>query len=365
MDDPAQNRLAAPGHPSAAARTPRVSVLIPTYNQEQFIGHAIMSALAQDYPSLEVIVADDASTDGTGQIAAARMDDSRLRYVRNETRLGRLPNYRHALYELARGDWVVMLDGDDYFCDPSFISRACRAIDGHPDRPIVFVQAGQRVHWLFGQTPDVDVLPPIPDEEIVLTGAEYLRVVMDKFFFSHAGTLYNRRAAIATAFYSADTLSSDMNSVLRLSLQGDVVLLKAVVACWVRHEGAAGLSISPSDIAPVVRQYRPIVDLAVSKGLATWAEFEEILVRFEDQTLTSLVRAALSHVRQDNARLLADNARLSQDNARLLEDHARLTQEVSELKKLSTALKRAPRLFNVTRAVVRTMLGWPRDSESR
>lgn len=42
---------------------PRVSIAIPTYNQAQFIGQAVSSALMQDYPNLEVIVVDDASTD--------------------------------------------------------------------------------------------------------------------------------------------------------------------------------------------------------------------------------------------------------------------------------------------------------------
>jgi glycosyltransferase involved in cell wall biosynthesis len=127
--------IESPGPPAPA---PRVTILIPTYNQERFIDQAIASALGQDYPSLEVVVLDDASTDGTGRASRAWAYDRRFRYVCNDRNLGRVANYRRGLTHHARGEWVLMLDGDDYLADPGFIGRACEAIDLHRDRPIVF-----------------------------------------------------------------------------------------------------------------------------------------------------------------------------------------------------------------------------------
>ena len=73
-----------------------------------------------------MVVLDDASTDGTGRVARAWAYDRRFRYVCNDRNLGRVANYRRGLSDHARGDWVLMLDGDDYLADPGFIGRAAR-----------------------------------------------------------------------------------------------------------------------------------------------------------------------------------------------------------------------------------------------
>jgi len=67
--------------------TPRVSVIIPTYNRERLVGRAIESVLGQTYDDFEVIVVDDASSDGTEAILRV-YDDPRLRYLRHETNRG-------------------------------------------------------------------------------------------------------------------------------------------------------------------------------------------------------------------------------------------------------------------------------------
>ena len=67
----------------------KVTIMIPTYNQAVFIREAVDSALAQTYSNLEVIVGDDASTDGTQEIVA-KINDPRLKYVRNVCNLGRV-----------------------------------------------------------------------------------------------------------------------------------------------------------------------------------------------------------------------------------------------------------------------------------
>ena len=82
------------GTPGPTAPAPKVTILIPTYNQERFIDRAIASALWQDHPSLEVVVLDDASTDGAGRAARAWSHDPRFRYACNERNLGRVENYR-------------------------------------------------------------------------------------------------------------------------------------------------------------------------------------------------------------------------------------------------------------------------------
>ena len=65
--------------------------------------------------------------DGTKEVVKEYLlhrKDFRIRYFRNTENLGTLKNYKKSLYELASGDWVINLDGDDFFIDPNFISKA-------------------------------------------------------------------------------------------------------------------------------------------------------------------------------------------------------------------------------------------------
>jgi glycosyltransferase involved in cell wall biosynthesis len=92
---------------------PLVSILVPTYNGERFLRPALRSALDQSYRSIEVVVGDDGSTDGTAQIlAAVAASDPRVRVVRHETNLGAFEN-PIALLREARGEYVKFLLHDD------------------------------------------------------------------------------------------------------------------------------------------------------------------------------------------------------------------------------------------------------------
>ncbi len=93
---------------------PTVSICMPVYNMAGYLPQAIESALAQTYPDFEVLIADNASTDGTFEIAMqyARRD-ARVRVVRNDTNIGPFLNFNNC-FDLARGTWLKFLCGDDW-----------------------------------------------------------------------------------------------------------------------------------------------------------------------------------------------------------------------------------------------------------
>ena len=93
--------------------TPDVSIVIAAWNAEAFIGEAIRSALGQVGISLEVIVANDASTDATREVVRA-FDDPRVRLVDLE-RNGGPSAARNAGFNAATGRWIAVLDADDGF----------------------------------------------------------------------------------------------------------------------------------------------------------------------------------------------------------------------------------------------------------
>ena len=116
------------------AGTPTVSVVITAYNQERYLGRAIDSVFAQDYPTdgLEVIVVDDGSTDGTAAVAASYGD--RIRYV-HQPNGGHLAAYDRGIGETT-GDYIALLDGDDEWL-PHKVSAQVALLEARPEVGLV------------------------------------------------------------------------------------------------------------------------------------------------------------------------------------------------------------------------------------
>ncbi len=103
---------------------PKVSHIIVTYNQMKYIDEAIASAVSQDYENLEVIVADDASTDGTSDIVLDWQSrfPGRVIAILNERNLGITGNLNKAL-EKAAGEFVSFQGGDDILLPGKFSAQ--------------------------------------------------------------------------------------------------------------------------------------------------------------------------------------------------------------------------------------------------
>ncbi|MCH8899611.1 MAG: glycosyltransferase family 2 protein, partial [Acidobacteria bacterium] len=90
---------------------PRVSVSVPMYNGADHISECIESVLAQTYADFELVLVDDASGDGTVEVARS-FDDARIRIIENSERLGAAGNWNAALHH-SRGTYVKVLSHDD------------------------------------------------------------------------------------------------------------------------------------------------------------------------------------------------------------------------------------------------------------
>jgi len=116
---------------------PKVTVFIPVFNREDYVCTAINSILAQQYTDFEILVVDDGSTDKTVERVAA-YKDSRVRLECNPKNLG-IPATRNRGLELARGEYIALLDSDDY-AYPDRLVKQVQFLDRHPD--IVQVGSG-------------------------------------------------------------------------------------------------------------------------------------------------------------------------------------------------------------------------------
>lgn len=110
---------------------PMVSVVIPTYNRKDLLKEAIDSVLAQDYSNLEIIVADNASTDGTKElIEEYSVTHSNIVYFRHNENIGQVENGKFA-YKKARGDYYFFLCDDDSMVGQTFFSHAVDTMEAN------------------------------------------------------------------------------------------------------------------------------------------------------------------------------------------------------------------------------------------
>jgi glycosyltransferase involved in cell wall biosynthesis len=104
---------------------PLVSIGIPTYNRANgYLKEALESALAQTYPNVEIVVADNCSPDNTREVVA-RYADRRVRYFRHEPGLAPNDNFNFCLKQ-ANGSYFLLLHDDDMI-DPDFVDTCLRA----------------------------------------------------------------------------------------------------------------------------------------------------------------------------------------------------------------------------------------------
>lgn len=108
------NKPVSPGKGnSAESKAPKVSIVIPAYNREQYLGMAVRSVLDQTYSDLELIIVDDGSTDGTLDIAQQfALEDDRVRVLTDSVNRGAAWALKTG-FEAARGEYLGQVDSDD------------------------------------------------------------------------------------------------------------------------------------------------------------------------------------------------------------------------------------------------------------
>lgn len=120
--------------PSAPAL---VSIGLPVYNEERFIDETLRSLRALDWPNLEIIICDNASTDATGEIARRHADeDPRLRYERADANRGVIANFRHAA-DQARGEYFMWAGGHDLWSG-NLVRECVALLETHPNASLAF-----------------------------------------------------------------------------------------------------------------------------------------------------------------------------------------------------------------------------------
>lgn len=116
---------------------PLVSLGLPVWNGEKYLGEAIESLLGQTFPDFELIISDNGSTDRTAEICqAAAARDARVRYHRFPENIGAAKNYNHT-FALARGRYFKWAAHDDLL-KPRYLEACVAEFERHPETVVVY-----------------------------------------------------------------------------------------------------------------------------------------------------------------------------------------------------------------------------------
>lgn len=215
------------------ARSPAISVCIPTYQRAAYLEKALRSVLDQEGADFEVVVFDDASTDGT--VAVVRgLADARVRYFRQPRRVGVARN-RNSCLDVARGRYVAWLDSDDLY-EPDALRALTEVLDGNPDVGLVHgrfsvIDADGRTLPEWPPPFETDVVEPRP--------AAFCELVLENYIA--APTVMVRRSVHDRAGpYSVELGSSseDWEMWLRVSLLADLAYVARPIARYRYHQAS-------------------------------------------------------------------------------------------------------------------------------
>ncbi|MDV8000648.1 glycosyltransferase [Rhodococcus sp. IEGM 1408] len=203
--------------PAPVRSRSRVSIVIPCFNYARYLDAAINSALAQPDVDLEVIVADNCSTDGSLDLARRRAAaDSRIRVTTQPYNKPYLENYNEAL-AAATSEFVTVLDADDLLT-PGSITRSVALLQAHPD-----------VAFTYGYCRPFEDSPPEPKigrtRWVVWNGPEWLDrfMRMGRNVILSPEVLVRRSVLEAAGWFDTDFPSgADMLLWLRCATLGGV-----------------------------------------------------------------------------------------------------------------------------------------------
>lgn len=212
---------------------PKVSVMIVTYNQKHLIRETIDSVLLQDYENLEIVVADDASTDGTQDVLQDYFSrwPGKFVLVLNKNNVGITGNCNAAL-KACSGELIAVLGGDDVFL-PGKISKQVALFLNNPEVSLSYHAVDVFQHQT-GKT--LFITNKNPDDDITNT-----RDMLVKLGIPGGSSLMHRRTAIPVGGYDARLpMVSDWLFMLELSMRGRILKLDGVFARYRKHgEGAS------------------------------------------------------------------------------------------------------------------------------
>jgi len=295
---------------------PKVSVSIITYNQSDYIGEAIESALAQqtDFP-VRLHIGDDFSSDGTREILrdyAARYPGQitlNLQPSRPEGIAGRVNNI--ANLKSCEGEYIALLDGDDFWTDPHKLQEQVDFLDTNPghagaahDCIVLDAETGEALDPTIGGRSPLG----LPDHPIDIAQGELL----DRQTFQTSSFIFRRRDLAFPQWFER-VYSADYAIFLMIAGHGPIRFVPQVQSVYRHHGGSTMAQTSQPDWArrfvadwpiffeqfPATATFRQRMALLRARRIAAFADRKWLIAASASAQLVMQDPAALWRLFED------------------------------------------------------------------
>ncbi len=221
----------------------KVSVLMITYNHQKYIAQALESILMQkgnfDY---EIVIGEDCSTDNTRNIVVGyhKRHPEKIRLLLPEKNLGMMRNLA-GTYKACKGEYIAILEGDDYWTSPHKLQKQVDFLDANPDFMICFHNA--RTMWENGKRPSVLLCPLFQKRESTIED------LLSENFIPTLTVMLRNGAVTEFPDWFFDLKYGDWPLLLLNAQYGKIGYIREPMAVYRVHaEGAASGAYTSKDI---------------------------------------------------------------------------------------------------------------------
>lgn len=218
-------------------QNPLLSIVCITYNHARFIRDALDGFVMQktNFP-FEILVNDDASTDGTADIVReyeSKYPDLFRCVYQTENQWGKKSPWKDILFPMARGKYVALCEGDDYWTDENKLQKQVDFMESHPDFSVCFHPV--TVHWDDGSEPDY--VFPNAKERFYKTELELQDLLRHNFIQTNSVVYRWRFHQDPLSLFPNNILPGDWFLHLLHAQTGKIGFLPDVMAVYRRNQG--------------------------------------------------------------------------------------------------------------------------------
>lgn len=199
-----------------------VSVIMPSYNNAEYIADAIESVIGQSYPFWELIIVDDCSSDNTERVIKTYLGDRRIRFLKNKKNSGAAVARNYALRE-ATGKWVAFLDSDDIWDSEKLEIQ----IDFMLNNNYYFTYTDYKIQLNGTWLPYIYTGPKVVTE----------RKMKDYCYFSTITVMYDREY-VGLIQIEPVRKNNDYAMWLKIIKKADCYRLPKCLSFYIKHDGS-------------------------------------------------------------------------------------------------------------------------------
>jgi glycosyltransferase involved in cell wall biosynthesis len=254
-----------------------ISICIPTYNYAQFLPQALESVLDQTVRDFEVIVIDDASSDGTGAVMSQYASrDGRVRCITNPANTGMVDNWNRCLSQ-ARGEFIKFVFADDFLLMPKALELLLGLFNSHPSLSLA-CSSREAVDY---EGRRIQTLSPFK-QDVVMAGTAMINLCLSeqKNLVGEPTAVMFRRKQAMRGFEAGYRQIVDQEMWFHLLEQGDFGFLREPLCAFRRHRSQQTI-VNRSQPVPVLNDVFALQEAYLRKEYITIGWRTRCFIRYD------------------------------------------------------------------------------------